>query len=109
MDERHGKTKSNEHWKRYYEMRGIPANSDEYALPSSMIADSQHGRKEEYEHKAAILDSQLSEAVWPLIKQGKRPLRLRVRNLAAKTLGADIFHQEEDLWYWAISYIFSGW
>jgi len=110
------KEASEEYWVRYYELSGIPQDSDIYVLPSSLFADRKKGQGDvdEYEEKRSILEDYLAEALWPMIKAGAKPLGSGARIgrsisrfvTATSTSGWSRF---EHLWYWSIGHFFSGW
>jgi hypothetical protein len=107
-----GKDVSVKHWMRYYQIRGLGWDSPDYVLPPS---------REEIEKRWAAIqtwpldqkwplpemtpDEHLTEAMWPIIRSGRKPLELRIR----QTIAGWVFYSEEKLWYSALVHVFLDW
>ncbi len=100
---------SNPYWVRYYQLSGIPPDSNEYILPLSLPHELQWS--ELYQQREKILEDHSAGVIWSMIRAGRKPLSLRVRRFATWLLGrySNVYHTEEHLWYWAIHRIFLNW
>ena len=95
------------YWSKYYKFRGINPQSTQYVLPTQL----NDVEKEEYKRKRSILDENLVQAVWPMIKSGERPLQSGVRRFInnMKGSGGTDDSDEMHIWYCTIRAMFHDW
>jgi hypothetical protein len=98
-----------QHWMRYYQIKGLGPAADQKRVQEweqQGKAGPRPKRSEElgYQH--------LAEAMWPIIRSGRKPLELRLRRMIAKWVWGTVFlffSSEEDLWYFALIHVFFDW